>query len=703
MILVMRVAWGWSLRTNRLQRQQCMKSLTTSFSGQLSSNGFRRKRVEVAAGTRAFTSLPQKYQQQLHQNPDGLDFPPSKFVHHILIGAEEAPVTVMDAIQTALGRTPLSISDEDIHMPQDPEAVLDPLQLLHIGAIHFLPSGASQDRSKGIKAVRLTAANATTTLQAGDYLRIHHSPRRFPAVYDFDWGALIVNETVNNNDPDTRASTSTTPVQVKPGVMVKVDEDKGYIVIDKPASVPVHPTVDNVLENIPHCIRQAKIKKRIQTGMEISEEDLYVASPQRLDQNTSGLMVVATTKSFAAYFAKLLRDRTDEQLERPDANDRTVQKKYRCLVCMIQPSNSRAAVAENDLWVNDGEPWSIERAMKQLRRLVEGQIIVRHYLEPSIRAPKRFAVSPGNETWAECLLRITNVGEVCRLTGDPGSRQLALKLWGEMERIPPDCVAVVELEVALLTGRTHQIRGQLSTVGFPLVGDAQYGGSIPCLEGRSSHISVSSNYMVADRLALQCCELSFLDPDFRTHRNGTKEGVKSDRWNSFRLGKAWWTPLLSHFQSIDAANTQADDNPINGFDESSQLARVELLPPKVQLALGRHKYVLVKAFDPRHDRAKTDSSDVHWFVRSASVTECGGPYHADVARDLVEWIEAAGFKAIVTGGGRAEYTESPKPQALVYGFSYGFGKGDHAKAAAIIREETRNAIDASFDNSVDLY
>ena len=40
---------------------------------------------------------------------------------------------------------------------------------------------------------------------------------------------------------------------------------------------------------------------------------------------------------------------------------------------------------------------------------------------------------------------------------------------------PDKCIGAVELEVELITGRTHQIRGQLSALGYPLVGDAQVG------------------------------------------------------------------------------------------------------------------------------------------------------------------------------------------------------------------------------------
>ena len=56
---------------------------------------------------------------------------------------------------------------------------------------------------------------------------------------------------------------------------------------------------------------------------------------------------------------------------------------------------------------------------------------MRHYLEPSIRAPKHFAATPGNDTWVECLLRITNVGPTCPLVGSDAGRDLAAALWSD--------------------------------------------------------------------------------------------------------------------------------------------------------------------------------------------------------------------------------------------------------------------------------
>lgn len=73
-----------------------------------------------------------------------------------------------------------------------------------------------------------------------------------------------------------------------------------------------------------------------------------------------------------------------------------------------------------------------------------------HYMEPSPRAPK--VVSREKRVgWYECRLRIENAQKM--MSG------------------------FTDLEITLETGRTHQIRAQLSFEGYPILGDVMYGGA----------------------------------------------------------------------------------------------------------------------------------------------------------------------------------------------------------------------------------
>lgn len=159
---------------------------------------------------------------------------------------------------------------------------------------------------------------------------------------------------------------------------------------------------------------------------------LYVATPQRLDQNTTGLFVLSTTREFSAYFAKILRTKTSYQLHSINTNNsvsrnevrgwNSVHKLYKCLVCIIIPCE------ESSLEY-------LQNSMREKKRLDElhNKILV-HYLEPSIRAPKVFASSPKDSTWAECLLRIKSINDY-RVLFPNGRREgsnatLATHLWG---------------------------------------------------------------------------------------------------------------------------------------------------------------------------------------------------------------------------------------------------------------------------------
>lgn len=98
----------------------------------------------------------------------------------------------------------------------------------------------------------------------GAYLRVHRNPRRY-VTQGIDWKATVFHEDVD------------------------------FLVINKPAGVPVHATVDNAIENV-----LAQLQA-------VLGHEVYVT--QRLDTVTYGLFVVAKTKWFQSKFNQRLADR----------------------------------------------------------------------------------------------------------------------------------------------------------------------------------------------------------------------------------------------------------------------------------------------------------------------------------------------------------------------------------------------------------
>jgi 23S rRNA-/tRNA-specific pseudouridylate synthase len=900
--------------------------------------------------------------------------PFSDYATHVLVGEGDVPVTVAQAVVRSMkpGRVRgngddrgegTHHEDEDGTDDEDRTATslsnttagpLTPQQLLYLGSVWHLPSHqyssnhlrhlekdqettATTRRTKQKdpnnppapphhhsndaihKPVRLTLADSAMPLQVGDYLRIHHTPRRFSQVYRYSWETGD-EEGGHNNSSSSSTATSTTPPSAAARTCI-VREGGGYCIINKPPLIPVHGTVDNAIENVIHQLGLRRKRRRRTTTTtrgqptppppptlgatdgggshegekeEVEEGDgrlrlprgeredtnrrkdrgdekedhrrrdrnsnnknnpankeetgedaaPYVAAVQRLDVNTSGLLVVATEPEFASYFAKLLRQKTANQTTTSASSSAaasvppkvgnnnnntnhqhhpTIYKGYRCLVC-IQP---RDHVIDDD-YSSDSEPSNNDQpnrtvtsesalmAWQRLASLLTPQetgggtssagrptpTVIRHYTKVSERAPKVFVTTIPTATmeteeevdtttnnrknnttttmdtpdqWQECLLYITRVSPPIPLlpvwngergdediatgeataTAGPKRPPLASALWpvaGSM--VPPNVRAVAEVEVSLITGRTHQIRGQLSQLGFPIVGDEQYGGAVPLPVGTDPEDGEDRKQRQQQQqlwqglpqqgkppqqqlLALQCCQLSFLDADYETAWNPKKRArIARGRPNQegrrveARLDEAWWTPILREHSSNGEAmidldlGGDADAVVENEQHRSGQFAasgttterrdqtilrRPDLLPPRVQLSPGRNKYVLARLRDP-------ETSRTVWFVKSAAPDECGGGYHANVAQDLVEWIHAVpGYETVevdITGGGRIDYVPSASPSqcastAHVYGFSYRYGKGDHARAAALIEAQYGqrgwNNIRVSYDESDSLY
>jgi 23S rRNA pseudouridine1911/1915/1917 synthase len=191
-------------------------------------------------------------------------------------------------------------------------------------------------------------------LNPGQYVRVHFDPKRFP-VAGIDWRAAILHE------------------------------DESFLVLNKPPGIPVHPTLDNGIENVVHQLADTLGKTVFVT--------------QRLDIEVGGLLVLAKSREFQRDFNRMLAERK-------------VQKRYRALVT------------------------SAPRVGRHV-----------HYMQPAKRSPRRVEREP-REGWLECVLRVISV----RPAGD-----------------------VFDAEIDLETGRTHQIRVQLSALGCAIAGDTLYG------------------------------------------------------------------------------------------------------------------------------------------------------------------------------------------------------------------------------------
>mmetsp|Transcript_29233 Transcript_29233/g.70463 ORF Transcript_29233/g.70463 Transcript_29233/m.70463 type:complete len:597 (-) Transcript_29233:680-2470(-) len=372
-------------------------------------------------------------------------------------------------------------------------------------------------------------------------------------------------------------------------------ESIGMVIVNKCGGLPSHPTVDNVSENV-LSVAQNSLKKQ-----HISDrDDRYLSTvPYRLDVDTSGLQIVCSAM-FASYFGKLLEakskkgqpaDHTSRNHHHHHHHENVTndyrsiihfRKLYRCLVCICDHLRGTK--------MNSGTMNALPGAInyqaqyEELRTLCENETVVTHYMNKDDRSTPKTCVdtvpsadeenpsSTTPNTWLDCRLKIARVGPLIRVSKDSTSTEssckntnneqseLVSRLWEEDQYKPQHCTHVVEVEIELLTGRTHQIRAQLRAMGHPIVGDPLYGGTLQSLDSRQRRRFNS--------LALQCCGIDFPRPTMISsrRRQTNNEQKRNDNPNSlskrkdtnrtvfvpsdetvmkYRLHDAWWTKVCS--------------------------------------------------------------------------------------------------------------------------------------------------------------
>lgn len=467
---------------------------------------------------------------------------------------------------------------------------------LQLGAVWQLSNSTSTStRQRTQRKIRLWEANAyILQVSQHDTLRVHTQPSRFPAIHTVNWMMMSTsNQQIHNVD---------VKIKQKPSAIMYDDkEDLGFLVVNKPYGVPSHATVDNGVENV---LYQLQKQQQHEQQEKTSHSTSSLSLPQRLDIETSGLLLVSTKTEFASYMGKLLQQKSyivsettcDGQRAKRFTTSTTncsIQKQYQCLV---QLSSSCQKYYE-------------QQRVQFIQELEKSNGFVTHYLDTHSSAPKTFVAEQvyqvqqqeqsdktyinnknnksidcnqqqKQQRWLKCVLRVLDIGPC---------QKLALK---NQQVDGRSSIIVLQVRLELLTGRTHQIRGQFAAMKMPLVGDPLYNHHHytdqqnqlqqmhndywdtlrqRSLTEMSSAAVESTSIPVVIPLALQCCSLSFPKPQWKiintnnnTHEmediadTSNKQKRKKKKMNkigrrvltasqdvcTLQLDSSWWTDIV---------------------------------------------------------------------------------------------------------------------------------------------------------------
>ncbi|GFR52634.1 hypothetical protein Agub_g15225, partial [Astrephomene gubernaculifera] len=140
------------------------------------------------------------------------------------------------------------------------------LELLQLGAVYVGFPQKGLDHINWVRSTDLPVAVTAASVPVGNYVRVHPRPKRYPACYCKDWPSRVLH----------------------------CDED--YLLINKPAGLPCMRHESNAAEELAACVGRALGL----AGLEVCH---------RLDQWTTGLVVLSRHKAANTAFKRALQDR----------------------------------------------------------------------------------------------------------------------------------------------------------------------------------------------------------------------------------------------------------------------------------------------------------------------------------------------------------------------------------------------------------
>lgn len=237
-------------------------------------------------------------------------------------------------------------------------------------------------------------------------------------------------------------------------------EKPDYIVIYKPKWVLSHPNSVRWVEhaNIVWALYHYYKKQNLPTTGNFIRAGLI----HRLDKETDGLMLIVKTEAGLKYFKDLFQRKS--MAETIEEKDQVPLKKFYRAQALLT---------------------------RQGRQFIDN-ISLPHIIQEMV-IPKVPHYEP--------KMGITKIVSLRAERGNP---------YSSMDRfVPRDDENIINLEIEILTGRTHQIRYHLSKHGLPIIGDYLY--------------MDKSTYNEDDSMHLQAYRLSFIDID------GEQIDVQCDR------------------------------------------------------------------------------------------------------------------------------------------------------------------------------